>query len=117
MLACIREFVEKKRALSRVDVIFKYKLFIVKKSSEEVKTIMFSIITDFFWAFPCLIGWLICLFVYLLVCLDERHQMLPRLEVGAPTSLFLYCQLFFLFFFLLESRLRCICCCSFCCWS
>jgi len=57
---------------------FKYKLFIVKKSSEEVKTFMFSIITDFFLAFPSLI--LFDRIVNLFVCLDERHQMSPRLK-------------------------------------
>jgi len=59
---------------------------------------MFSIITDFFSAFPSLIffDWIVfCLFV----CLDERYQISPRLESTHQHSLIeSFNQLFFLFF-------------------
>jgi len=114
MQACIREFVEKKE-LSLDFVFLKYKQFAVKKSSEEVKTIRFSIITDFFLAFPSL--FFIGLSWFLFVCLDERYQMSPGLE-SLKQYLYSFIETFIQLFFLclLESRLRCYCCCSFCCW-
>jgi len=99
MWACIREFVDKKRALSRLCVcFFKYKLFAVKKLSEEVKTLscfpsspvsfqpfligFCSIGLDCFCLFVCLFGWEIPDFA----------------EVGIHAPTFLYWIVLFVFF-------------------